>query len=61
MIVDMNSIMSSQLMQLQQTVQMSVLQNALNMETVTAVALLEDLPQTTAPHPYKGSVVDVQA
>ena len=57
--MDINSIMSSQLMQLQQTVQMSVLQNALNMETVAAVQLIEDMPQ--ASHPYKGSVVDVQA
>ena len=59
MTMDINSIMSSQLMQLQQTVQMSVLQNALNMETVAAVQLIEDMPQ--ASHPYKGSVVDVQA
>lgn len=53
--------MSSQLMQLQQTVQMSVLQNAMNMDTVAAVQLLEDMPQTAAPHPYKGSVVDIHA
>lgn len=59
--MDINSIMSSQLMQLQQTVQMSVLQNAMNMETVAAMSLLEDMPQTAAPHPFKGSVIDVQA
>ncbi|MFB5088022.1 YjfB family protein [Psychrobacillus sp. PGGUH221] len=58
--MDINSIMSSQLMELQQTVQMSVLKNALNMETVAAVGLLENMPQTSAPHPYKGSVVDIQ-
>ena len=52
--------MSSQLVQLQQTVQMSVLQNAMNMDTVAAVQMLEDMPQTSAPHPYKGSVVDIQ-
>nr|WP_245402383.1 YjfB family protein [Psychrobacillus psychrodurans] len=52
--------MSSNLLQLQQTVQMSVLQNAMNMETVAAVKLLEDMPQTAAPHPYKGSAVDIQ-
>ncbi|WP_313894478.1 putative motility protein [Psychrobacillus sp.] len=58
--MDINSIMSSQLVQLQQTVQLSLLQNAMNMEAVSAVALLEDMPQTAAPHPYKGSVVDIQ-
>lgn len=52
--------MSSNLLQLQQTVQMSVLQNAMNMETVAAVQLLEDMPQA-ATHPYKGSFVDIQA
>lgn len=59
--MDINSIMSSNLLQLQQTVQMSVLQNAMNMETVAAVKLLEDMPQSAATHPYKGSVVDIQA
>ncbi|WP_277586203.1 putative motility protein [Psychrobacillus antarcticus] len=58
--MDINSIMSSNLLQLQQTVQMSVLQNALNMETVAAIEMLEDMPQA-ATHPYKGSVVDIQA
>lgn len=58
--MDINSIMSSNLLQLQQTVQMSVLQNAMNMETVAAVELLEDMPQTATPHPYKGSAVDIQ-
>lgn len=59
--MDMNSIMSSNLLQLQQTVQMSVLQNAMNMETVAAVEMLKDMPQASTPHPYKGSVVDIQA
>ncbi|MEI4769194.1 YjfB family protein [Psychrobacillus sp. FJAT-51614] len=58
--MDINSIMSSKLIELQQTVQMSVLKNAMNMETVAAVELLENMPQTSAPHPYKGSVVDIQ-
>lgn len=59
--MDISSIMSSQLMQLQQTVQMSVLQNAMNMETVAAISLLEDIPQTTAVHSTKGLLVDIQA
>ena len=59
--MDINSIMSSNLLQLQQTVQMSVLQNAMNMESVAAVEMLEDMPQASAPHPHKGSVVDIQA
>ncbi|MER2079180.1 YjfB family protein [Psychrobacillus psychrotolerans] len=53
--------MSSNLLQLQQTVQMSVLQNAMNMETVAAIELLEGMPQSAATHPHKGSVVDIQA
>ena len=61
MAVDINSIMSSQLMELQQTVQMSVLKNAMNMETVAVTELLEDMSQTSAQHPFKGTVVDVQA
>ena len=52
--------MSSQLAQLQQTVQMSVMKNALNMETVAAVEMLEGMPQP-ATHPSKGTVVDIQA
>ncbi|MDI2586068.1 MULTISPECIES: putative motility protein [unclassified Psychrobacillus] len=59
--MDLNSIMSSQLIQLQQTVQMSVLQNAMNMDTVAAVQMLQDMPETAAPHPYKGTVLDIQA
>lgn len=59
--MDLNAIMSSNLLQLQQTVQMSVLQNAMNMETVAAVKMLEGMPQTATPHPYKGSIVDIQA
>ncbi|MER2263192.1 MAG: putative motility protein [Psychrobacillus sp.] len=58
--MDINSIMSSQLAQLQQTVQMSVMKNALNMETVAAVEMLESMPQP-ATHPSKGTVVDIQA
>lgn len=55
--MDINSIMSSQLMELQQTVQMSVMQNALNLTTTAAVELLEDMPLAT--HPYKGTTVDI--
>ena len=59
--MDINSIMSSNLLQLQQTVQMSILQNAINMESVAAVEMLKGMPQATTPHPFKGSVVDIQA
>ncbi len=59
--MDINSIMSSQLAQLQHTVQLSVLQNSMNMQAVSAVQLLEGMPQANATHPSKGLVVDVQA
>lgn len=51
--------MSSQLMELQQTVQMSVMQNALNLNASAAVELLEEMPQPQAAHPYKGAAVDI--
>ncbi|WNN76587.1 putative motility protein [Lysinibacillus capsici] len=58
--MEVNSLMSSHLMELQQTVQMSVMQNALNLNTTTAIELLKELPQQqTAPtHPY-GSIIDI--
>ena len=59
--MNINSIMSSQLSQLQHTVQLSVLQSSLNMQAVSAVQLIEGLSQGDAQHPYKGSMVDVQA
>ena len=33
----------------------------MNMETVAAVQMLEDMPQSAATHPHKGTVVDIQA
>lgn len=58
--VEVNTIMSSQIMELQQTVQMSVMQNALNLNTAAATELLKDLPQQqVAIHPHKGSVIDI--
>ena len=59
--MNISSIMSSQLTQLQHTVQLSVLQSSLNMQAVTAVQLIEDMPQSVIQHPYKGTSVDVQA
>lgn len=58
--MDISSIMSSQLRDLQQTVQMSVLKSALNMEAVGAIEMLKEMPENAAPHPFKGSVVDIQ-
>lgn len=58
--VEVNTIMSSQIMELQQTVRMSVMQNALNLNTAAATELLKDLPQQqVAIHPHKGSVIDI--
>ncbi|KOY84124.1 YjfB family protein [Lysinibacillus macroides] len=57
--MEMNSLMSTQLLELQQTVQMSVMQSALNANTSAALELLEDMPQQQAPHPYKGSMIDI--
>jgi len=55
--------MSAQLASLQQTVQMSILDKAMNTGAVTAVQMIEAMPQpqaTPASHPYKGQMIDVQ-
>ncbi len=60
--MDMNSIMASQLRSLQSTVQMSVLNNALSMNTTAATDMLKSLAnQPVATHPHKGASIDVQA
>lgn len=55
--------MSAQLAQLQQTLQMSILDKSLNMGAAGAVQMLEDMPQPqqAAAHPYKGQIIDIQA
>lgn len=58
--MEINSLMSSQLMELQQTVQLSVMQNAINLNTSAAIELLQEIPQQQVPiHPYKGSIIDI--
>ncbi|MBM7610683.1 hypothetical protein JOD29_004000 [Lysinibacillus composti] len=58
--MELSSIMASQLLDLQQTVQLSVMQSALNMHTTAAVEMLRELPQQqTATHPIKGTAIDV--
>ncbi len=60
--MDMSSIMASQLRSLQSTVQLSVLNNALAMNTAVATEMLKSLPdQSVAAHPHKGASIDVQA
>lgn len=54
--------MSAQLAQLQQTLQMSILDKSLNMGAAGAIEMLEDMPQAqAAAHPYKGQIIDIQA
>jgi hypothetical protein len=61
-IVDVNSIMASQLRSLQSTVRMSVLNNALTMNTAAATDMLKSLSdQPVATHPHKGISIDVKA
>ncbi|MFJ8236600.1 putative motility protein [Ureibacillus sp. NPDC094379] len=58
--MELSSIMASQLRDLQQTVQMSVMQNALNMHTTAAVEMLREMPQQqSVTHPFKGQSIDV--
>lgn len=61
--MEISSMMSAQVASLQQTVQMSILDKAMNTGTATAVQMMEALPQTQAvpaAHPYKGQSIDVQ-
>lgn len=60
--MDISSIMAGQLRSLQSTVQMSVLNNALNMNTAAATEMLKSLPdQAAAVHPHKGASIDLRA
>lgn len=60
--MDMNAMMASQLRSLQSVMQMSILNNALNMERTAATEMLESLPeQPAAVHPHKGALLDVKA
>lgn len=60
--MDINTMMASQLRSLQSTIQLSVLNKALSMNTATATEMLEALPQQTAAlHPHKGLSIDMKA
>jgi hypothetical protein len=61
--MEINAMMSAQLASLQQTLQMSILDKAMNTGAAGVVEMMEQLPdQQVAPvaHPYKGQVIDVQ-
>ena len=62
-IMEINAMMSAQLASLQQTLQMSILDKAMNTGAAGVVEMMEQLPAqqpTPAAHPYKGQVIDVQ-
>ncbi|MHA6260224.1 putative motility protein [Sporosarcina sp. CAU 1771] len=60
--MDMNSIMASQLRSLQSTVQMSMLNKSLSMESAAVTEMLNGLAdQPVAAHPSKGNSIDVKA
>ncbi len=55
--------MAAQVASLQQTVQLSILDKAMNTGAATVVEMMESLPQAQtvpAAHPYKGQSIDVQ-
>jgi hypothetical protein len=59
--MDINSLMSVQVAELQQTLQLSLLQKATGAGVEGTLEMLEELPQQLqAAHPYKGTVIDVQ-
>ena len=56
-----NSFMSAQIAQLQQTLQMSILDKSINQGAAGVIEMLNDMPtQQTVPQPYNGQVIDVQ-
>lgn len=58
--MELGSIMSTQLAEMQQTAQMSIMENAMNMDATAAIELLQEMPQPqVAQHPYKGTTIDV--
>lgn len=59
--MDINSIMSSQLRSLQSTVQMSVMNKALSMETSAINDMLNGLENQPVAHPTKGASIDIKA
>lgn len=59
--MDINSLMSVQVAELQQTLQLSLLQKATGAGVEGTLEMLSELPQPSqATHPHKGTVVDVQ-
>ncbi|MFF5997004.1 polyribonucleotide nucleotidyltransferase [Lysinibacillus sp. KU-BSD001] len=59
--MEINSFMSAQVAQIQQTLQMGILDQAMNQGAAGAIEMLNDMStQQTAQHPYKGQIVDVQ-
>ena len=61
--MEINTIISAQLASLQQTLQMSILDKAMNTGATGVIQMIENLPeQQAAPatHPYKGQTIDVQ-
>ena len=59
--MEINSLMSTQVADLQQTLQMSLLQKANGVGVPGTLEMLQELPlQTAAVHPYKGQVIDIQ-
>ena len=58
--MDISSLMSVQVAELQQTLQLSLLQKATGAGVEGTLEMLEELPQQSqAAHPYKGTVIDV--
>ncbi|TSI06024.1 YjfB family protein [Lysinibacillus sp. BW-2-10] len=58
--MELSSFMSAQVAQLQHTVQLSIMDKALNLGAAGAIEMLQQLPeQAPANHPYKGTQIDV--
>lgn len=57
--MDINAIMSTQVAELQQTLQMSLLNQSMTGTAQSVDKLLETMPQPAAPHPYKGASIDI--
>lgn len=58
-LMEINSIMSNQLAQLQQTLQMTIMDKTLD-AGAGVVEMLQEMPTPAAEHPYKGQLIDLQ-
>ncbi len=60
--MELSSMMGKQVAELQQTLGLNLLKSQMATQTAQAVKMMEALPKSEqAPHPFKGTAVDMKA